>query len=96
MADSFRLQVAIPERLLLDLQVVEAEWPAANGYMGVLPGHAPLISMLGCGFLTYSAPGATARGQVRIENGFVEVLNDRVRLLADKADIAEASGEARK
>jgi F-type H+-transporting ATPase subunit epsilon len=96
MSDSFRLQVATPERLLLDLQVAEAEWPAANGNMGVLPAHAPLITMLSCGLLTYSVPGATGRAQVRIENGFAEVLNDQVRLLTDKAEIAKPADEARK
>jgi F-type H+-transporting ATPase subunit epsilon len=96
MSDTFQLQLATPERLLLNLDALEAELPAANGYMGVLPGHAPLISMLGVGVLTYSVPGAIARAQVRIENGFVEVLNDQVRLLTDKADIAEAADEARK
>ena len=91
MSSTFHLQLATPERLLLDLQAVEAQWPAANGYMGVLPGHAPLISMLGNGVLTYSVPGTRGRAQVRIENGFVEVLNDEVRILADKAEMAEPS-----
>jgi F-type H+-transporting ATPase subunit epsilon len=96
MSDSFQLQIATPERLLLDAQVAEAEWPAANGYMGVLPSHAPLISMLGSGLLTYSARGGTAHVHVHIESGFVEVLNDHVRILTDKAEIAESFDEPRR
>ena len=47
MADTFQLEVATPERLLVDEQVTEAELPGKDGYMGVLPGHAPLLSALG-------------------------------------------------
>jgi F-type H+-transporting ATPase subunit epsilon len=89
MADTFQLEIVTPERLFMDAQVTEAQWPAKNGYMGVLPGHAPLGSVLDTGLLTYAGPGGTGRGVVKIDGGFVEVLNDHVRILADKAEIAQ-------
>lgn len=86
MADTFQLEVATPERLLVDEQVTEAELPGKNGYLGVLPGHAPLLSALGAGVLTYS----TGSGQevLAIDGGFVEVLGDHVRVLAEHAEYA--------
>jgi F0F1-type ATP synthase epsilon subunit len=67
MADTFQLEVATPERLLVDAQVTEAELPGKDGYMGVLPGHAPLLSVLGTGTLTYSEGGA--KKVLNIEGG---------------------------
>ena len=58
MANIFQLEVATPERLLVDAQVTDAELPGKDGYMGILPGHAPLLSVLGMGTLTYSESGA--------------------------------------
>lgn len=84
MADTFQLEVATPERLLVDAQVTEAELPGKDGYMGVLPGHAPLLSVLGTGTLTYSEAGS--KKILNIEGGFVEVFDNHVRVLADKAD----------
>jgi len=86
MPDTFQLEVATPERLLVDEQVTQAELPGKNGYLGVLPGHAPLLSALGAGVLTYSA----GEGQrvLAIDGGFVEVLGDHVRVLAEHAEYA--------
>ena len=53
MAETFELEVVTPERQLVKEQVEEAQIPAKNGYLGVLPGHAPLLSELGTGFLYY-------------------------------------------
>ena len=89
MADTFRMEIATPERLILDAQVTEAQWPAKNGYMGVLPCHAPLVSALDAGVLTYVGATGTSHGAVKIDGGFVEVLNDHVLILADKAEIAQ-------
>ena len=68
MPDTFQLEVATPERLLVDEQVTQAELPGKNGYLGVLPGHAPLLSALGAGVLTY----ASSDGQrvLAIDGGF--------------------------
>jgi len=86
MADNFQLEIATPERLLLREQVSEAQVPAANGYLGVLPGHSPLLAALGTGELTYAADGR--RSSLSVDGGWVEVLPDRVRVLATHAEKA--------
>jgi F-type H+-transporting ATPase subunit epsilon len=87
MADTFQLQVATPERLLLDEQVSEAQLPGKNGYMGVLPDHAPLLSALRAGLLTYRGGGGARR--LVISGGFLEVFENHVRVLADHAEAPE-------
>lgn len=82
MAD-FALSVATPERMLVDERASEATIPARKGYIGVLPGHAPLLSELSSGALTWSSNGQTK--SIVVMGGFVEVLGDRVRVLADAA-----------
>jgi F-type H+-transporting ATPase subunit epsilon len=87
MADNFQLQVATPERLLIDEQVTEAQVPGKNGYMGILAGHAPLLSALGGGVLTYEGGGGPH--SVAISGGFVEVFDNHVRVLADRAEFPQ-------
>src|SRR3954470_7931367 len=87
MADTFQLQVATPERLFVDEQVSEAELPGRDGYMGILPGHAPLLSALAPGILTYGSGGG--RQAIVIDGGFVEVFDNHVRILADSAQRAD-------
>ena len=87
MADTFQLQVATPERLFVDEQVSEAELPGRNGYMGILPGHAPLLSALAPGILTYGSGGN--KQAIVIDGGFVEVFDNHVRVLADSAQRAD-------
>ena len=93
MAD-FALTVATPERQLVDERASEATIPARNGYIGVLPGHAPLLSELGSGILAWNGGGQERT--LAIMGGFVEVLGDRVRILADSAKRREEvnTGEA--
>ncbi|MGC9971835.1 MAG: hypothetical protein ABSE56_14735 [Bryobacteraceae bacterium] len=86
MADTFLLEVATPERLLVNEQVSEAQIPAANGYLGILPGHAALLAELGAGELSYTVGGR--RRSVKIDGGWVEVSNDHVRVLANTAEKA--------
>jgi F-type H+-transporting ATPase subunit epsilon len=87
MAETFELEVATPERELLKEQVEEVQVPGKNGYFGVLPGHAPLLTELGTGFLYYVVGGK--RRYLSIAGGFAEVLQDRVRVLANAAERAE-------
>lgn len=86
MADTFQLQVATPERLLVDEQVTEAEIPGKNGYMGILAGHAPLLSALAPGLLTYGSGGT--KQVLVVDGGFVEIFDNAVRVLADHAEPA--------
>ena len=88
MADTFQLEVATPERLLVDEQVSEAELPGKEGYLGVLPGHAPLLSALGAGVLSYRG-GSGGQQVLVIDGGFVEVFDNHVRVLADNAEYAK-------
>jgi F-type H+-transporting ATPase subunit epsilon len=87
MADTLSLEVATPERALVREQVSDLQVPGKEGYMGILPGHAPLLGMLGIGTLTYVSDGK--RRYLSIHQGFVEVLEDHVRVLADVAERAE-------
>ena len=61
--------------------------PGKDGYLGILPGHAPLVGQLGAGFLSYAAAGR--RRYLAVSGGFIEVLPDHVRVLADVAERAE-------
>lgn len=86
------LQLVSPERVLVEEQVEEVQIPGLDGYMGVLPGHAPLLSeLMPGGVLTYRvAAGAGSIEKVlAVYGGFVEVQPDRVRILADFAERKE-------
>jgi F-type H+-transporting ATPase subunit epsilon len=87
MADTFQLEVATPETLLVDEQVTEAELPGKDGYFGVLPGHAPLLTALGAGVLTYEG-GSRGKQVLVVDGGFAEVFENHVRVLADSAEYA--------
>lgn len=87
MAEALELEVVTPERQLVQEQVPEVQVPGKDGYMGVLPGHAALLSELGIGFLTYTIGGR--RRLLAVHSGFLEVLDDHVRVLADAAERAE-------
>jgi F-type H+-transporting ATPase subunit epsilon len=84
MAETFLLEVATPERLLVRQPASEAQIPAANGYVGILPGHAALLAELGAGQLTYTAAGQ--RRALTVSGGWLEVASDHVRVLADGAE----------
>jgi F-type H+-transporting ATPase subunit epsilon len=86
--DSIQLVVVTPVNQLLSEAVTEVQLPGADGCLGVLPGHAPLITELGIGELTYK----TAKGQtglLAIIRGFAEVLPERVSVLAETAERPE-------
>lgn len=86
--DSIQLVVVTPVNQLLSEAVIEVQLPGADGYLGVLPGHAPLITELGIGELTYrTANGQT--GLLAIIRGFAEVLPERVSVLAETAERPE-------
>ncbi len=89
MADDgvLQLEIATPERQLVETQVLEAQIPCLDGFIGVLPGHAALVSELRPGVLTYTTRSETK--VMAVYGGFVEVLPDRVRVLADDAERKE-------
>src|SRR5215469_10938353 len=86
MADTLDLEVATPERELVHEQVTEVEIPEKSGYVGVLPGHAPLLGQLGSGTLTYMAGGQ--KRYAAVHGRILEIKDDHVRVLADVAEPA--------
>src|SRR5262245_39831195 len=87
MADAqIHLTIVTPERALLDESVDEVQVPGAEGYLGVLPGHAPLFSELKVGELGYRK--GSRWFWLAVAWGFVEVLPDEVRVLAQTAERA--------
>ena len=81
-----QLTVVTPERSLVNEQVDELQIPGAEGYLGVLPGHAPLFTELKVGELSYRK-GSTWTS-LAVAWGFAEVLSDQVRILAETAERA--------
>ena len=86
MADTFRLEITTPERMVVREDVEEAQVPARNGYLGVMPGHAPLLAQLKPGALTFRNGGQTTT--LAISGGFLEVLPDQARALVETAERA--------
>jgi len=85
--EAIELQIVTPERHVLQESVQSVEVPGKEGYLGVLPGHAPLITELGIGILAYRK-GSESKF-VTIIHGYAEVLPDRVIVLAEIAERAE-------
>ena len=92
-----KLEIVTPERRVLDADVDSVTVPTASGEAGFLPDHAPLISAVKPGVLSYTVKGVSERMAVSV--GFVEVGADRVSVLVDTAegraeiDAAAASAE---
>jgi F-type H+-transporting ATPase subunit epsilon len=84
--EKIELEVVTPQRLVLHEEVKWIEMPARDGYIGVLPGHAPLITELGIGVLTYRTNGQAHC--LAVMEGYAEVLPDRVIVLAEISERA--------
>ena len=84
MPDTFQLEIVTPEKLVVNEPVEEAQIPGLGGYLGILPGHAPLITELAVGVITYRAQGVTK--SLSVAWGFAEVLPDKVTMLAETAE----------
>jgi F-type H+-transporting ATPase subunit epsilon len=91
--ENIELEVVTPERHVLSESVQSLEMPGKDGYLGILPGHAPLITELGVGILTYHK-GTEVR-YVTVIHGYAEVLPDRVIVLAETSERAEELDLAR-
>jgi F-type H+-transporting ATPase subunit epsilon len=85
MADSFDIEIATPERLLARERAIRAQIPAKEGYIGVLPDHAPLLSELGIGAMTYTTPD-DHHFSLAVRGGFLEIYSNVVRVLTDFAE----------
>jgi len=84
MSDTFQLEIVTPAKLVVKDAAEEAQIPGLSGYLGILPGHAPLITELAVGVITYKASGATHT--LSVAWGFAEVLPDKVTILAETAE----------
>ncbi|MBZ5682526.1 MAG: F0F1 ATP synthase subunit epsilon [Acidobacteriia bacterium] len=84
MADTFQLEIVTPEKKVVNVPVEEVQIPGRNGYLGVLPGHAPLITELAVGEITYREN--TTEQRLAVAWGFAEVLPDKVTILAETAE----------
>jgi F-type H+-transporting ATPase subunit epsilon len=79
-----KLQVVTPTRTVVDSEADEVELPGEMGYLGILPGHTPLITVLKTGVLAYK--NGTVDRVLAITAGFAEIANDVVTVLADQAE----------
>ncbi len=87
MADTIELEIVTPERLVVKDKAEEIQIPGRNGYLGILPGHAPLITELAVGEITYVNAGVST--SLSVAWGFAEVLADKVTIIAEAAERAE-------
>ena len=87
MPDTFQLEIVTPEKMVVREPAEEMQIPGKDGYLGILPGHAPLITELGVGEITYRNGGQTRH--LAVAWGFAEVLPDKVTILAETAERAQ-------
>ncbi|WP_372624441.1 ATP synthase F1 subunit epsilon [Falsiroseomonas sp.] len=95
---TFQFELVSPEKLLLSRDVEMAVLPAAEGEMGVLPGHSPMIVALGGGVITVREGGQVTE-RLFVGGGFAEVTPERCTVLADEAtpvaQLSRATAESR-
>ena len=84
MADSFELEIVTPDRRVVSGPAQEVQIPGRSGYLGVLPGHAPLLTELAVGEITYR--NAQGTQHLAVAWGFAEVLPYKVTILAETAE----------
>jgi F-type H+-transporting ATPase subunit epsilon len=87
MAETFQLEIVTPEKMVVRDVAEEMQIPGKDGYLGILPGHAPLITELAVGEITYRKENSTHH--LAVAWGFAEVLPDKVTILAETAERAE-------
>lgn len=80
------LIVVTPERTVFEGRVEKVVLPTHDGYIGFLPGHYPLVCVVGTGELNYVTSGESFH--LSVSGGFADVLPDKIRILADVAERA--------
>src|SRR5882757_6148414 len=93
MADTFQLEVVTPEKMVVNDVAEEVQMPGKNGYLGILPGHAPLITELAVGEVTYRNGSETHH--LSVAWGLSNVLPDKLTILAETAEPPEEIDLAR-
>ncbi len=81
---ALKVSVISPEKTLFDGSVDSMVAPAFDGEVGILPGHAPMMTLLGKGTLRLGPDGNA--GRFRVEGGFLQVVDDAVRVVTERAD----------
>jgi F-type H+-transporting ATPase subunit epsilon len=84
MADTFQLEIVTPEKMVVKDVAEELQMPGKNGYLGILPGHAPLITELAVGEITYRH--GSDLHHLSVAWGFAEVLPEKVTILAETCE----------
>jgi F-type H+-transporting ATPase subunit epsilon len=84
LADTFQLEIVTPEKKVVETTAEEVQIPGKNGYLGILPGHAPLITELSVGEITFRENSTEQR--LAVAWGFAEVLPNKVTILAETAE----------
>jgi F-type H+-transporting ATPase subunit epsilon len=87
MADTFQLEIVTPDKMVVRDAAEEMQIPGKKGYLGILAGHAPLITELAVGEVTYRVNGHTHH--LAVAWGFAEVLPDKVTVLAETCERGE-------
>lgn len=93
MPAALQFEIVTPERLVAQGTAEEIQIPGKNGYLGILPGHAPLLTELGVGEISYRS--GRDSGHLAVAWGFAEVLPTKVTILAESAERAEEIDLAR-
>jgi F-type H+-transporting ATPase subunit epsilon len=93
MAERLRLELATPTRLVVSDMADEVVVPGVDGYLGVLPGHAALLALVGVGEVSYRS--GREEHHLAVSGGFAEVGPDRVTILAERAERPEEVDVAR-
>lgn len=93
MAGTFQLQIVSADRSIVNETVDEIQVPGSEGYFGVLPGHTPMLALIGTGELWYRQ--GAEKFLVSLSGGFAEVQPDRVTILAQIAERADEIDIAR-
>ena len=79
-----KVSVISPERILFEGEVDSVTAPAFDGEVGILTSHAPMMTLLGKGVLRLGAGGSV--GRFDVEGGFMQVVDDHVRVVTEKAE----------
>jgi F-type H+-transporting ATPase subunit epsilon len=83
-----RVTVISPERSLFDGEAVAVVAPAFDGLVGILPRHAPFMTLLGEGILNVRGGGRGEASRFRVAGGFLQVVGDAVRVVVGTAESA--------
>ena len=88
MSNTIKFEITTPERVVLKEEVAQITVPTRNGEITVLPNHIPLVSVLEPGVIEVIKSNGE-REVMSVSGGFIEVLKDKVVILADSAERAE-------